>query len=221
MGYEIAGGLGVKLALPEREVWVLLGDGSYLLMNSEIATSITLGKKLNIIVLDNGGFGCIERLQRACGSASFNNLFPGGSGVDFAAHAVSLGGCMQGRKPGRARKRFAGAPPGAPRSLSSQPIRLSALASVAPGGTWPSPSFPAGLKLLRLVLPMTQSECDARPRINQRNLRNATRQCPHSVTNDRQPRVSILPTFDPDPEPPQWVKLRRTGTAAALPVSRQ
>ena len=91
MGYEIAGGLGVKLALPEREIWVLVGDGSYLMMNSEIATSITLGKKLNIVVLDNGGFGCIDRLQRACGIASFNNLFPGGSGVDFAAHAESLG----------------------------------------------------------------------------------------------------------------------------------
>jgi 3D-(3,5/4)-trihydroxycyclohexane-1,2-dione acylhydrolase (decyclizing) len=91
MGYEIAGGLGVKLALPEREVWVLVGDGSYLMMNSEIATSITLGKKLNIVVLDNGGFGCIDRLQRACGIASFNNLFPGGSGVDFASHAESLG----------------------------------------------------------------------------------------------------------------------------------
>jgi 3D-(3,5/4)-trihydroxycyclohexane-1,2-dione acylhydrolase (decyclizing) len=91
MGYEIAGGLGVKLAAPEREVWVLVGDGSYLMMNSEIATSIALGRKLNIIVLDNGGFGCIERLQRACGGASFNNLFPSGSGVDFAAHAASLG----------------------------------------------------------------------------------------------------------------------------------
>jgi 3D-(3,5/4)-trihydroxycyclohexane-1,2-dione acylhydrolase (decyclizing) len=91
MGYEIAGGLGAKFATPEREVWVLLGDGSYLMMNSEIATSITLGKKLNIIVLDNGGFGCIDRLQRSCGSVSFNNLFPGGSGVDFAAHAASLG----------------------------------------------------------------------------------------------------------------------------------
>jgi 3D-(3,5/4)-trihydroxycyclohexane-1,2-dione acylhydrolase (decyclizing) len=91
MGYEIAGGLGVKLALPEREVWVLVGDGSYLIMNSEIATSIRLGKKLNIVVLDNGGFGCIDRLQRACGIASFNNLFPDRSGVDFAAHAESLG----------------------------------------------------------------------------------------------------------------------------------
>ena len=64
MGYEIAGGLGVKLAAPEREVIVMVGDGSYLMMNSEIATSVMLGLKLTIVVLDNGGFGCIDRLQR-------------------------------------------------------------------------------------------------------------------------------------------------------------
>src|SRR5437763_1123963 len=91
MGYEIAGGLGVKLALPDREIWVLVGDGSYLMMNSEIASSVILDKKLNIVVLDNGGFGCIDRLQRSCGGASFNNLFTNGSGIDFAAHAASLG----------------------------------------------------------------------------------------------------------------------------------
>jgi 3D-(3,5/4)-trihydroxycyclohexane-1,2-dione acylhydrolase (decyclizing) len=91
MGYEIAGGLGTKLAMPDHEVWVLVGDGSYLMMNSEIATSVMLDKKLNIVVLDNGGFGCIERLQRSCGGASFNNLFPNGSGIDFAGHAASLG----------------------------------------------------------------------------------------------------------------------------------
>jgi 3D-(3,5/4)-trihydroxycyclohexane-1,2-dione acylhydrolase (decyclizing) len=87
----LPGGLGVKLATPDREVWVLLGDGSYLMMNSEIATSVMLDKKLNIIVLDNGGFGCIDRLQRSCGGASYNNLFRNGSGVDFAGHAASLG----------------------------------------------------------------------------------------------------------------------------------
>jgi len=91
MGYEIAGGIGVKMALPDREVVVVLGDGSYLMMNSEIATSVLLGRKLIIVLLDNGGFGCIDRLQRSCGGASFNNLFPSGSGVDFAAHAASLG----------------------------------------------------------------------------------------------------------------------------------
>ena len=91
MGYEIASGLGAKLTMPDREVWVLLGDGSYLMMNSEIATSVMLKKKLNIVVLDNLGFGCIERLQSNCGGASFNNLFADDSGVDISAHSASLG----------------------------------------------------------------------------------------------------------------------------------
>jgi 3D-(3,5/4)-trihydroxycyclohexane-1,2-dione acylhydrolase (decyclizing) len=92
MGYEIAGGLGVKLAHPQREVCVLVGDGSYLMLNSEIATSVALGAKLTIVVLDNRGFGCIERLQTATGGASFNNLLSDAAPrVDFAAHAASLG----------------------------------------------------------------------------------------------------------------------------------
>jgi 3D-(3,5/4)-trihydroxycyclohexane-1,2-dione acylhydrolase (decyclizing) len=91
MGYEIAGGLGVKLAKPERDVIVLVGDGSYLMMNSEIATSVMLGLKLTIVVLDNRGYGCIERLQQSCGGESFNNLLPGAPAVDFAAHARALG----------------------------------------------------------------------------------------------------------------------------------
>jgi 3D-(3,5/4)-trihydroxycyclohexane-1,2-dione acylhydrolase (decyclizing) len=96
MGYEIAGGLGVKLAKPEEEVLVMVGDGSYLMMNSEIATSVMLGKKLIIIVLDNKGFGCIDRLQRATGGASFNNLLEDAlhdtlPEIDFRAHAESLG----------------------------------------------------------------------------------------------------------------------------------
>jgi 3D-(3,5/4)-trihydroxycyclohexane-1,2-dione acylhydrolase (decyclizing) len=94
MGYEIAGGLGVKMAAPEREVVVLVGDGSYLMMNSEIATSIMLGQKLTIVVLDNRGYGCIERLQAACGGDSFNNLLtaqPAAPDIDFVAHAAALG----------------------------------------------------------------------------------------------------------------------------------
>jgi 3D-(3,5/4)-trihydroxycyclohexane-1,2-dione acylhydrolase (decyclizing) len=92
MGYEIAGGLGAKLARPEREVCVLVGDGSYLMLNSEIATSVALGAKLVIVVLDNRGFGCIERLQAATGGASFNNLLgQAAPRVDFVAHARSLG----------------------------------------------------------------------------------------------------------------------------------
>jgi len=90
MGYEIAGGLGVKLAAPGREVIVVVGDGSYLMLNSEIATSVAMGLKLVIVVLDNGGFGCIDRLQRSTGSPPFNNLVTGPR-VDFAAHAASLG----------------------------------------------------------------------------------------------------------------------------------
>jgi len=96
MGYEIAGGLGVKIAEPERDVFVMVGDGSYLMMNSEIATSVMLGKKLVIVVLDNRGFGCINRLQRSTGSESFNNLLVDAEhealpDIDFAAHAASLG----------------------------------------------------------------------------------------------------------------------------------
>ena len=92
MGYEIAGGLGVKLAHPGREVCVMVGDGSYLMMNSEIASSVALGAKLTIVLLDNRGFGCIERLQAATGGASFNNLLGNAAPrVDFAAHARSLG----------------------------------------------------------------------------------------------------------------------------------
>ncbi|MGJ3265442.1 MAG: 3D-(3,5/4)-trihydroxycyclohexane-1,2-dione acylhydrolase (decyclizing), partial [Salinarimonas sp.] len=74
MGYEIAGGLGVKMALPEREVVVMVGDGSYMMMNSELATAVMLGRKLVVVVLDNRGFGCIDPLQPASGAASFNNL---------------------------------------------------------------------------------------------------------------------------------------------------
>ncbi len=92
MGYEIAGGLGVKMALPAREVVVMLGDGSYLMMNSEIATSVAMGHKLVIVVLDNRGFGCINRLQQACGSPPFNNLLDAQApAIDFAAHARALG----------------------------------------------------------------------------------------------------------------------------------
>jgi 3D-(3,5/4)-trihydroxycyclohexane-1,2-dione acylhydrolase (decyclizing) len=96
MGYEIAGGLGVKMADPAREVVVMLGDGSYLMMNSEIATSVMLGLKLIVVVLDNRGYGCINRLQRATGGESFNNLLRDTRHetlpqIDFAAHAASLG----------------------------------------------------------------------------------------------------------------------------------
>jgi 3D-(3,5/4)-trihydroxycyclohexane-1,2-dione acylhydrolase (decyclizing) len=96
MGYEIAGGLGVKMAAPGREVVVMVGDGSYLMMNSELASSVMLGRKLIVVLLDNRGYGCINRLQHATGGAGFNNLLADAAhdvlpSIDFAAHAASLG----------------------------------------------------------------------------------------------------------------------------------
>jgi 3D-(3,5/4)-trihydroxycyclohexane-1,2-dione acylhydrolase (decyclizing) len=107
MGYEIAGGLGVKMAAPEREVYVMCGDGSYLMMNSEIVTSIQEGCKLTIILVDNSGFSSIGALSRLVGSQGFGTHFryrkDGSLGldteeepgevlpVDLAANAESLG----------------------------------------------------------------------------------------------------------------------------------
>ncbi len=102
MGYEIAGGLGVKMADPSREVYVMVGDGSYLMMSSEIVTSIQEGYKLNVILLDNHGFSSIGGLSQAVGSGGFGTDYRyrrKESGqldgerlpVDFAANAASLG----------------------------------------------------------------------------------------------------------------------------------
>ena len=96
MGYEIAGGLGAKMAQPDKEVVVMVGDGSYLMLNSEIATSVMLGLKLTIVLLDNRGFGCINRLQMATGGANFNNLLKDTRhdtlpDIDFVRHAAALG----------------------------------------------------------------------------------------------------------------------------------
>jgi 3D-(3,5/4)-trihydroxycyclohexane-1,2-dione acylhydrolase (decyclizing) len=100
MGYEIAGGLGIKMADPSREVYVMVGDGSYLMMAQEIATSVQEGIKLNIVVVDNHGFSSIGGLSKSLGSSGFGTeyrervdgalqgeILP----VDFAANAASLG----------------------------------------------------------------------------------------------------------------------------------
>ena len=102
MGYEVAGGLGIKMAAPEREVFVMAGDGSYLMMSSEITTSLQEGLKLNIVVVDNHGFGSIGGLSKSLGSGGFGTNYrfrDGQTGqldgdllpVDFAANARSLG----------------------------------------------------------------------------------------------------------------------------------
>ena len=104
MGYEIAGGLGVKMACPDREVYVLVGDGSYLMMAQEIVTSLQEGYKLNIVVADNHGFGSIGGLSQACGGGKFgaeyryrtNGALDGDViTVDFAKNAASLGACAK------------------------------------------------------------------------------------------------------------------------------
>ncbi len=96
MGYEIAGALGIRLAEPGREVVCMLGDGSYLMANSELVTAAMLGIGFAVVLTDNRGFGCINRLQKATGGAPFNNLLDdarhvNAAAVDFAAHAAALG----------------------------------------------------------------------------------------------------------------------------------
>jgi 3D-(3,5/4)-trihydroxycyclohexane-1,2-dione acylhydrolase (decyclizing) len=106
MGYEIAGGLGIKMAEPQREVYVLVGDGSYLMLSADIVTSIQEGYKLTIILMDNKGFKSIGALSRSLGSQGFgtryvfpeNNRLPDDTAdsaktlpVDLAANAKSLG----------------------------------------------------------------------------------------------------------------------------------
>jgi 3D-(3,5/4)-trihydroxycyclohexane-1,2-dione acylhydrolase (decyclizing) len=102
MGYEIAGGIGVQLAEPGRHVVVIVGDGSYLMLNSEIVTAVAEGQPITIIVLDNHGFQCILDLARASGVRDFGNELRFRSGVsnrldgdyvpiDFRAHAEAMG----------------------------------------------------------------------------------------------------------------------------------
>jgi 3D-(3,5/4)-trihydroxycyclohexane-1,2-dione acylhydrolase (decyclizing) len=101
MGYEIAGGWGARIAQaetePERATIVLVGDGSYLLMNSDIYSSVLSGKKLIVIICDNGGFAVINKLQTNTGNVPFNNLIRDCRiegepfAVDFAAHAAAMG----------------------------------------------------------------------------------------------------------------------------------
>ncbi|MGG1519280.1 3D-(3,5/4)-trihydroxycyclohexane-1,2-dione acylhydrolase (decyclizing) [Paenibacillus oryzisoli] len=102
MGYEVAGAFGAALAEPDREVYALVGDGSYLMMHSELVTSLQEGRKVTVLLFDNHGFQCIHNLQRSQGSDGFGNEFRFRSSetggltgsfipIDFAAHARSLG----------------------------------------------------------------------------------------------------------------------------------
>ena len=119
MGYEIVAGLGVKLADPDREVVVMVGDGSYLMLNSEIVTAVAEGIKITIVVLDNHGFQCILALQRMVGVPDFGNelRFRDRSTnrldgpyvpIDFRAHAESMGAlALQANTPDELREALA------------------------------------------------------------------------------------------------------------------
>ncbi len=142
MGYEIAGGMGAKMATPDRDVVVMVGDGSYLMLNSEIATSIALQQKITVVVLDNRGFACINRLQMSLGGKGYNNLLDTSYGatdsapaIDFAQHAASLGAHAE-KVPslselGPALQRAKDAPHTAVVVIDTDP-----LPSTAEGGTW-------------------------------------------------------------------------------------
>ena len=96
MGYEIAGAMGIKLGAPEKEVVCFVGDGSYMMANSELATAVMRRVPFTVVLTDNRGYGCINRLQIETGGAEFNNLYKdcaieGEPEIDFVAHARSMG----------------------------------------------------------------------------------------------------------------------------------
>lgn len=97
MGYEISGAWGAAFARKQGEIFALVGDGSYLMLNSDIYASVLSGKKFILVVCDNGGYAVIERLQKGKGGESYNNMLRDSRGpgahvrVDFAAHAAALG----------------------------------------------------------------------------------------------------------------------------------
>jgi 3D-(3,5/4)-trihydroxycyclohexane-1,2-dione acylhydrolase (decyclizing) len=100
MGYEIAGAMGIRMARPEADVICMVGDGSYMMANSELATAVMMGVPFTVVLTDNRGFGCINRLQAHTGGAPFNNLLDHShhatpSAIDFVAHAASMGAQAQ------------------------------------------------------------------------------------------------------------------------------
>ena len=96
MGYEIAGAMGIKMARPDADVICMVGDGSYMMANSELATAVMMGLPFTVVLTDNRGYGCINRLQKGTGGAAFNNLLDdcyhvNPAAIDFVAHAGSMG----------------------------------------------------------------------------------------------------------------------------------
>ena len=130
MGYEIAGGLGIKMAAPDREVFVMVGDGSYLMMAQEIVTAVAEGIKLTIVLIQNHGYASIGALSESLGSQRYgtqyryrgtDDVLP----VDLAANAASLGArALYAARSRSSRRRCATPPPRTSRpSCRSRPIR--------------------------------------------------------------------------------------------------
>ena len=152
MGYEIAGGLGVKMADPSREVYVMVGDGSYLMMAQEIVTSIQEGYKLIIVLLDSQGYASIGGLSRAVGSGGFGTQYRyrnAESGaldgaplpVDLAANAESLGAIVHRATDRASLDAALAAARAAERTtvdLRARSIRSPACRATSRGGTSPS-----------------------------------------------------------------------------------
>ena len=96
MGYEVAGAMGIKMAAPDKDVVCMVGDGSYMMANSELATAVMMGIPFTVVLTDNRGYGCINRLQKGTGGAPFNNMLDdsyhvNAANIDFVAHARSMG----------------------------------------------------------------------------------------------------------------------------------
>ena len=122
MGYEIAGAMGIKLADPAKEVICFVGDGSYMMANSELATAVMRRVPFTVVLTDNRGYGCINRLQQECGGAEFNNMYKDSNvevqpEIDFVAHAAADG---RPRREGRRHRRPRGAASSPPAAAPSR-----------------------------------------------------------------------------------------------------
>jgi 3D-(3,5/4)-trihydroxycyclohexane-1,2-dione acylhydrolase (decyclizing) len=96
MGYELAGAMGIAMAAPEKEVICFVGDGSYMMANSELVTAAMMNVPFTVVLTDNRGYGCINRLQQECGGVEFNNMYKDSfretlPEIDFVAHARAMG----------------------------------------------------------------------------------------------------------------------------------
>ena len=157
MGYEIAGGLGVKLAAPDREVYVMVGDGSFLMMAQEIVTAVQEDMKLTIVLVQNRGFASIGALSESVGSQRFGTALPHAArtwrlvaeGLGATVHRATT---LEELEAGLRRR-----PPRASPSSRSRPTRSSARPTPRRGGTCRSPRWPASTPRAPRARPTTRT----------------------------------------------------------------